>query len=153
MRTTVLLVMCSALVGCSRAQIVESDITKAFPAGRVPGTGTGDGTQPQARTSAPDVTAEELVEALKQKGVDVDLRPVPGHDRHGAVAALLILNEPSASEPPRVLAYLCADEGIARELVGWMGGDAFVSGRFAIGPPVLTPDNRALSRKIRAALD
>ena len=91
--------------------------------------------------------------ALKQKGVDVALRPAPGYDRNGAVASLLVRGGSNVSEPPSVRVYLCADEGVARELVGWMGGDAFASGRFAIGPFGRTPDDQALARQIRKALD
>jgi len=155
MRAVILLpLMCPALVGCFRTQGVEGEITKALPAGnRPPTAGSGDASQHPARTSASDATPEELVDALKRTGVSVDLRPAPGYDRNGAVASLLILRESSASKPPSVLAYLCADEGVARELVGLMGGDAFSSGRFAIGPSSQTPDDQALARKIRKALD
>ncbi len=155
MRTAVLLLLvCTVLVGCFRPQTVESEINKALPTGgRLPGMNTGDGPQHQALTSTSDVTPEELVEILKQKGVDVGLSPVPGSDRYGAVASLLIVREPNVSEPARVLVYFCANEAIASELVGLMGDDAFTSGRFAIGPSIRNPDNQALARKIRKALD
>ena len=155
MRAALLLpVLCAAPIGCVRTQAVEGEIAKALPAhAGSPGAGTGDGSQHQARTSASDVTPEELVAALKQKGVDVALRRAPGYDRNGAVASLLIRRGSNVSEPPSVRAYLCADEGIAGELVGLMGGDAFASGRFAIGPSSRTPDDQALARQIRQALD
>lgn len=155
MRAAVLLpLLCTALAGCFRTQAVEGEGAKALPTGtRSSGGGTGGVPQQQARTSAPDVTPEELAETLKQKGVDVAFRPAPGRDRNGAIASLLILRESSASEPPSVLAYLCADEEVARELVGLMGGDAFSFGRFAIGPSNRTPDDQALARQIRKALD
>ena len=155
MRAAFLLpLLCTALVGCLRTQAVEGEIAKVLPTSAPsPGAGTGDVSQHQARSSASDVTPEELVDALKQKGVDVALRHTPGYDRNGAVASLLILRESNVSEPPSVRAYLCADEEVARELVGLMGGDAFSSGRFAIGPFSRTPDDQALARQIRRALD
>ncbi len=155
MRAALLLpLLCPALVGCFQAQAVEGGIAKALPTStRSPGAGTGDGSPAQAHTSAQDLTPEELVDALKQKGVDVALRPAPGYNRNGAVASLLILGGSNASEPPSVRAYLCVDEDIARELVGLMGGNAFASGRFAIGPFGRTPDDQALARQIRKALD
>ncbi len=155
MRPAVLLpVLCAALVGCAGTQAVEGGIAKALPAhAGSPGAGTGNGSPHQARTSAPDATPEELADALKQKGVDVAVRRAPGYDRNGAVASLLTLRVSNVSEPPSVRVYSCADEVVARELVGLMGGDAFASGRFAIGPSSRSPDDQALARQIRRALD
>jgi hypothetical protein len=141
------------LVGCVRPQAIESDVAKTNLTGVwAPTTGAGNGQAPQALTSQPNVTPQELADALKQKGVDVDPSPVPGLDRNWAVASVLTLR-PAGGEPARVLAYLCADENIARELVGLMGAGAFASGRFAIGPYLRTPGDQALAQTVRKALD
>jgi hypothetical protein len=148
-----ILLVPALLSGCVRQQAFESDIAKTNLTG-VWGSasGAGNGSQQPALTSQPNVTPQDVTDALKQKGVDVEASPVPGLDRNGAVASVLTLR-PASGEPVRVLAYLCASEDVARELVGLMGDGAFASGRFAIGPYSRTPDDRALAQKLRKALD
>jgi hypothetical protein len=142
------------LVGCARPQTFENDVAKSNLTGvRVTTPGTGTGSAKQSITSQPNVTPQEFVDALKQKGVDVNLSPVPARDRNGAVASVLTLRASGAGEPARVLAYLCTDENVARELIGLMGAGAFVSGRFAIGPYLPTTDDRALAQKVRTAIN
>jgi len=153
MRFAVPVLMVPALfVGCARPQAIENDVAKTNLTGAwAPSAGTGTGS-PQALTSQPDATPQDLTDALKQKGVDVDLSPVPGRDRNGASASVLTQRS-TGGAPARVLAYLCANEDVARELVGVMGDGAFASGRFAIGPYARTPDDQALAQKVRKALD
>jgi hypothetical protein len=155
MRSTILLLLALALVaGCVRSQTVESDLAKTnLTGGRAPGTNTATAPSSQSLTSRQGTTAQDLVDALNPKGVDVDLRPVPALDRHGALASVLTLRPPGAGEPPQVLVYLCENEDLAGEQVRLLGGSAFASGRFAIAPYQRTPGDLALAQKIRKALE
>lgn len=73
-------------------------------------------------------THKELADYLRQKGIEVEIRPIP--DIGGPGRPVSVFEQ--GADGPRVRVFLCADAQAAREEAGSWGSRAFAWGRFAV---------------------